>query len=150
MPALLFESHFRTIPVPFRQFMGDALNCDLVVYWLYNARRGEAPPSIADQLAAISQPSSSELYDAIIRVLRRARTTTCAPRVACRVRAGASNVRFEDPVADAREMFTFLMVVTEVVGQRTDSEPQRIVFEMTIERRAGVCMLMRAAVVTAP
>lgn len=83
MPALLFESHFRKIPVPFRQFMGDALNCDLVVYWLYNARRGEAPPSIADQLAAISQPSSSELYDAIIRVLRRARTTTCAPRVAC-------------------------------------------------------------------
>jgi len=71
-------------------------------------------------------------------------------RAACRVRAGASNVRFEDPVADAREMFTFLMVVTEVVGQRTDSEPQRIVFEMTIERRAGVSMLMRAAVVTAP
>lgn len=47
-------------------------------------------------------------------------------------------------------MFTFLMVVTEVVGQRTDSEPQRIVFEMTIERRAGVWKLMRAAVVTAP
>ncbi len=82
--AVEYYDDYRKIPLAFRQFMDGF--CDLVVYWLYNARQGNEPLSIAEQLAANPQRdssalapsaptssalSSSELYDAIIRVLRR-------------------------------------------------------------------------------
>ncbi len=67
--AVEYYDEYRKIPLAFRQHM-DGI-CDLAVYWLYNARRGDRPPSIAEQLAAIAVPTSNDVYDAIVLLLRR-------------------------------------------------------------------------------
>lgn len=201
-----YYDEYRKIPQAFRRFMdGDGL-CDLVVYWLYNARKGETPPSIAEQLAAIPTLSSNELYDAIIRVLRRSpakdeprfvteghrvtidftgldtaiaslgldrsstfaaierrnpdmtfefatTTSPCPDSTAdgsCRLPAGVSRVSFEEPFADARETFAFLMIVSEGVVERGQRHTKQTVFSMSIERRDGTWMLMRADVLPIP
>ncbi len=67
--AVEYYDDYRKIPLAFRQHM-DGI-CDLAVYWLYNARRGDRPPSIAEQLAAMAVPTSNDVYDAIVLLLRR-------------------------------------------------------------------------------
>jgi hypothetical protein len=67
--AVEYYDDYRKIPLAFRQHM-DGI-CDLAVYWLFNARRGDRPPSIAEQLAALAVPTSNEVYDAIVLLLRR-------------------------------------------------------------------------------
>ncbi len=203
--AVEYYDEYRKVPVPFRTYIRDGF-CDLIVYWLSDARDAERPPTIAEQLALRAPRASSELYDAIVRVLRRApakgetRFISEGYRIAvdltgldtalttlglerapnldaferrypdmrfqnaratlvcgigtnaakCSIPARVSSVQFEAPYSPASNVFAFRMNVSERAEQRNDVTIRSTMYDMAIEYREGVWMLMQADVVSVP
>ncbi len=200
-----YYDEYRKVPEPFRVYIRAGF-CDMVVYWLSNAREGEPAPTIAQQLALRGPRASSELYDAIVRVLRRApargetrfipegyriamdltgldtalstlglerapnldaferrypdmrfqsarQTLVCgvgANASQCSLPARVSSVQFEEPSSPASNVFAFRMIVSERAEQRNTVTTRRTMYDMAIEYRDGVWMLMQADVVSVP